>query len=116
MGSSKHDKTHNTDSFYGQPVKNCSDDSWCVFQPPQNLANSRFEIADPRKILRGSESWLQGCSAARAGGIPPVHGPASSNHESIDNGDTFDRQTTGIGQSTPDVILNLPKLAEIQNP
>ena len=45
-----------------------------------------------------------------------MHGPASSNHESIDNGDTFDRQTTGIGQSTPDVILNLPKLAEIQNP
>ena len=43
-------------------------------------------------------------------------GPASSNHESIDNGDTFDRQTTGIGQSIPGVILNLPELAEIQNP
>ena len=60
MGPSKHDKTHNTDSFYGQPVKNCSDDSWCVFQIFEILTNSESEIADPRKILRGSA----GCRAA----------------------------------------------------
>ena len=60
MGPSKHDKTHNSDSFYGQPVKNYSDDSWCVFQIFEIFKDSRFEIADPRKILRGSA----GCRAA----------------------------------------------------
>ena len=60
MGPSKHDKTDNTDSFYGQPVKNFSDDSWCVFQIFEILTNSESEIADPRKILRGSA----GCRAA----------------------------------------------------
>ena len=60
MGPSKHDKTDNTDSFYGQPVKKFSDDSWCVFQIFEILTNSESEIADPRKILRGSA----GCRAA----------------------------------------------------
>ena len=60
MGPSKHDKTHNTDSFCGQPVENCSDDSWCVFQIFEIFKNSRFGIGDPRKILHGSA----GCRAA----------------------------------------------------
>ena len=71
MGPSKHDKTHNTDSFYGQPVKNYSDDSWCVFQIFEILTDSESECADPRKILRGSA----GCRTA-AGIVYADHTPA----------------------------------------
>ena len=58
---------------------------------------------------------------AAAAESQPVQGeprqcPTSNNHDSIDNDDTFYQQTAGISQSTPGVILNLPKLTEIQNP